>query len=210
MARFKKNEPEWVKVENELDLLNFSDWYAFIFLHDAQLLPYKDGNSWCILVGEDLQSGIAGFGDSLNEALSDFLKNVKEPLPFINYLQQKQSTNTDNFYSELVNFLIKNDIQEDKAKFLANRIADKYGSKRYIDGLCDGLDVNKQEQPEMDLEKFTEKIKTFQGRYKHPEIVSIKGAMAFMARMFYQYPNTAREWYDNLPKATMDNARKEE
>lgn len=61
-----------------------------------------------------------------------------------------------------------------------------------------------QEQPEVDLEKFTEKIKTFQGRYKHPEIVSIKGAMAFMARMFYQYPNVARQWYDNLPKVTMD------
>jgi len=62
----------------------------------------------------------------------------------------------------------------------------------------------KREQPEVDLEKFTEKIKTFQGRYKHPEIVSIKGAMAFMARMFYQYPNVARQWYDNLPKTTMD------
>ena len=61
-----------------------------------------------------------------------------------------------------------------------------------------------KEQPEVDLEKFTEKIKTFQGRYKHPEIVPIKGAMAFMARMFYQYPNVARQWYDNLPKSTMD------
>lgn len=59
-------------------------------------------------------------------------------------------------------------------------------------------------QPEVDLEKFTEKIKTFQGRYKHPEIVSIKGAMAFMARMFYQYPNVARQWYEQLPKAIMD------
>ena len=61
-----------------------------------------------------------------------------------------------------------------------------------------------QEQPEVDLEKFTEKIKTFQGRYKYPEILSIKGAMAFMARMFYQYPNVARQWYDSLPKITMD------
>ena len=66
------------------------------------------------------------------------------------------------------------------------------------------------EQPEVDLEKFTEKIKTFQGRYKYPEIVSIKGAMAFMARMFYQYPDVARQWYEQLPKTTMDfNTRKE-
>ena len=61
-----------------------------------------------------------------------------------------------------------------------------------------------QEQQEVDLEKFTDKIKTFQERYKYPEIISIKGAMAFMARMFYQYPNVARQWYDSLPKATMD------
>ena len=60
------------------------------------------------------------------------------------------------------------------------------------------------EEKEVDLEKFTEKINTFQARYKHSEITSIKGAMAFMARMFYQYPNVAREWYESLPKATMD------
>lgn len=59
-------------------------------------------------------------------------------------------------------------------------------------------------QPEVDLEKFTEKVNTFKARYKHPEIVSIKGAMAFMARLFYQYPNVARQWYEQLPKATMD------
>ena len=67
-----------------------------------------------------------------------------------------------------------------------------------------GLNARKDKLPEIELNKFTEKIKTFQGRYKHPEIVSIKGAMAFMARLFYQYPNVARQWYDNLPKATMD------
>lgn len=61
-----------------------------------------------------------------------------------------------------------------------------------------------QDQPEVDLEKFTEKVKTFQARYKHSESISVKGAMAFMARMFYRYPNVARQWYDSLPKATMD------
>lgn len=61
-----------------------------------------------------------------------------------------------------------------------------------------------REDEPVDLKKFTEKIKTFQEKYKHPEIVSIKGAMAFMARMFYQYPNVARQWYEQLPKATMD------
>ena len=67
------------------------------------------------------------------------------------------------------------------------------------------IDSLQQEQPDIDLAKFTEKIDTFTERYKNtPERVSIKGAMAFMARMFYQYPSVAREWYENLPKATMD------
>ena len=67
------------------------------------------------------------------------------------------------------------------------------------------IDSLQQEQPDIDLIKFTEKIDTFTKRYKNnPEQVSIKGAMAFMARMFYQYPDTAREWYENLPNAIMD------
>lgn len=69
----------------------------------------------------------------------------------------------------------------------------------------DDADWVEQVYPDIDLAKFTEKIDSFTERYKNnPERVSIKGAMAFMARMFYQYPSVAREWYENLPKATMD------
>ena len=78
---------------------------------------------------------------------------------------------------------------------------------RYEEPSClrNFVDSIQQEQPDIDLAKFTEKIDSFTERYKNnPEQVSIKGAMAFMARMFYQYPSVAREWYDNLPKATMD------
>ena len=53
-----------------------------------------------------------------------------------------------------------------------------------------------KEQSVVDSTKFTEKIDSFTERYKNnPERVSIKGAMAFMARMFYRYPDAAREWY---------------
>ena len=38
-----------------------------------------DGNQWCVLYGEDLQSGVAGFGDSPEKAMQDFNSNwVKE------------------------------------------------------------------------------------------------------------------------------------
>ncbi len=32
----------------------------------------QDGNQWCVLYGEDLQSGIAGFGESPLKAIRDF------------------------------------------------------------------------------------------------------------------------------------------
>lgn len=31
-----------------------------------------DGNKWCVLYGEDLQNGVAGFGDSPYLAMLDF------------------------------------------------------------------------------------------------------------------------------------------
>lgn len=36
------------------------------------LIPVKDGNMWCYLLGEDLQSGIAGFGETPFLAAQDF------------------------------------------------------------------------------------------------------------------------------------------
>lgn len=31
-----------------------------------------DGNKWCALYGENLQDGVAGFGDSVEQAMDDF------------------------------------------------------------------------------------------------------------------------------------------
>lgn len=43
-----------------------------IYAASYRLVPYRDGNQWCVLLGEDLQSGIAGFGDSPALAIADF------------------------------------------------------------------------------------------------------------------------------------------
>ena len=69
---------------------------------------------------------------------------------------------------------------------------------------CTGFDEKEQELNEVDLEKFTEKMDAWKARYNYPDNIPIKAAMAFTARMFYMYPNTARKWYDNLPKVSMD------
>ena len=40
---------------------------------------FMDGNKWCALYGENIQEGVAGFGDSPQEAMMDFDANwIKE------------------------------------------------------------------------------------------------------------------------------------
>jgi len=48
----------------------------------AQLKPklVQDGNQWCVLYGEDLQSGIAGFGDTPYKAVMDWTKQWDKKL----------------------------------------------------------------------------------------------------------------------------------
>lgn len=36
------------------------------------LKPFKDGNMWCFLYGENLQEGISGFGRTVTEASVNF------------------------------------------------------------------------------------------------------------------------------------------
>ena len=39
-----------------------------------------DGNQWCALYGDNLQDGVAGFGDSPDDAMADFDRNWKAKL----------------------------------------------------------------------------------------------------------------------------------
>lgn len=64
--------------------------------------------------------------------------------------------------------------------------------------------LQQEETSEISLEEFTEKMEDWKAKYNHPDNIPIKATMAFTARMFYMYPNIAREWYDNLPKTTQD------
>ena len=33
---------------------------------------YRDGNQWCVLLGENIQEGICGFGGQIHEAVTAF------------------------------------------------------------------------------------------------------------------------------------------
>lgn len=39
-----------------------------------------DGNMYCVLYGENLQEGIAGFGETLMKAIYDFNKQFRDPI----------------------------------------------------------------------------------------------------------------------------------
>lgn len=41
------------------------------------LVPYKDGNMWCVLWGKNLQGGICGFGKTPYLAIIDFNLEVQ-------------------------------------------------------------------------------------------------------------------------------------
>lgn len=62
------------------DLRTNKEWNIACALKDCSIMPYRDGNKWCILIGEDLQSGICGFGDLIYDAFIDFMKNVQTNL----------------------------------------------------------------------------------------------------------------------------------
>ena len=38
---------------------------------------FKDGNQWCVLSGENLQEGVAGFGDVLWIAIRNFKSEIR-------------------------------------------------------------------------------------------------------------------------------------
>ena len=51
----------------------------------------KDGDQWCALLGDSLQEGVAGFGDSPAEAMWDFDKQWFAKLPTIEGVPGKET-----------------------------------------------------------------------------------------------------------------------
>ncbi len=35
---------------------------------------FRDGDQWCLLFGENTQMGVAGFGDTIHDAIIDFYR----------------------------------------------------------------------------------------------------------------------------------------
>ena len=56
---------------NEIEprLANMEMWLA---LNSLGIKPFKAGNQWGFLYGENIQEGICGFGDTIDEAAVNF------------------------------------------------------------------------------------------------------------------------------------------
>ena len=57
-------------IENEYEVL------ILRLMKELAIVPFKDGNKWCALYGEDLQVGIAGFGDTPFMAMVDLRNKI--------------------------------------------------------------------------------------------------------------------------------------
>jgi len=66
-----------VLLHNE-KMCNEHERHAISTVMTLGLFPFKDGDQWCFLWGENLQCGISGFGDTVMSACLDFHKNLKE------------------------------------------------------------------------------------------------------------------------------------
>lgn len=67
-----KQHHEDMEHHERIYFLNERSEYSKFSLLKPKL--YKEGNQWCVLYGDDIQSGIAGFGNSPHLAIMDWNK----------------------------------------------------------------------------------------------------------------------------------------
>jgi hypothetical protein len=46
-----------------------------LIVEKFNLIPYKDGSDWCVLLGKNIQEGICGFGNTPLKAILNFNNN---------------------------------------------------------------------------------------------------------------------------------------
>ena len=61
--------------KDDIDYQNAEERQTVNLVAALGLTPKRDGNQWCFLYGDDLQSGVAGFGNSVRDAAIEFSRN---------------------------------------------------------------------------------------------------------------------------------------
>lgn len=62
----------------QVDILVHKQEYGLVETLKPKIFP--DGNQWCVLYGENLQMGVAGFGNTPYAAILEFNKAFYTPL----------------------------------------------------------------------------------------------------------------------------------
>lgn len=121
IADIQKYHPCWKLYK---DYTSWIDWLekqgnkAFsierVFAEAGIKPAYKDGNSWCVLIGKNIQEGICGFGETPKDAYVNFLKEL-----WGKAFEQKTSewSEDDNAKIEFLCNLIKRNISEGNYSF---------------------------------------------------------------------------------------------
>jgi hypothetical protein len=66
--------------EHQEKMYILSEQFAFNLFALLKPKIFRDGNKWCVLYGEDIQSGVAGFGKTPFEATRDWNKQWHEEI----------------------------------------------------------------------------------------------------------------------------------
>ena len=74
--QFDFSHHEEILYQEALNVANEKRRPSVLFRPSIQI----DGNQWCALYGEDLQSGVAGFGDTPDKAMDNFDENWHKKL----------------------------------------------------------------------------------------------------------------------------------
>lgn len=64
------NNYEVIRHQEQLNLIIGNQELQLVKTYN--LIPFKDGDQWCVLLGENLQVGIAGFGETPYKAILAF------------------------------------------------------------------------------------------------------------------------------------------
>lgn len=69
----QRQHNEVLRYDNERYYLGLQHVCKLAMILDCKIT--KDGDQWCCLFGEDLQEGIAGFGNTATEAVEEWGRN---------------------------------------------------------------------------------------------------------------------------------------
>lgn len=71
----------YMSIQHQETLNRIVSEEEMVYIKTFNLKPVKEGNQWMVLLGETIQDGICGFGDTPIKAVLDFNMNFRTQKP---------------------------------------------------------------------------------------------------------------------------------